>query len=68
MKEQPMTDEKTVGQGQIRLTRLGSGNHLSEMVLGTVALSAMLDAEVDRLCRAVRYERSHARRDTRAGS
>ena len=31
-----MSDEKTVGQGQFRLTRLGSGNHLSEMVRGTV--------------------------------
>ena len=63
-----MTDEKTVGQGQIRLTRLGSGNHLSEMVRGTVALNAMLDAEADRLCGAVRYERNHARQDTRVGS
>jgi hypothetical protein len=68
MKEQPMTDEKTVGQNQIRLTRLGSGNHLSEMVRGAVALNAMLDAEADRLCGAVRYERSQARQDTRAGS
>ena len=65
-----MSDEKTVGQGQIRLTRLGSGNHLSEMVRGTVeeTLNAMLDAEADRVCGAVRYERSHARQDTRAGS
>ena len=28
----------------------------------------MLDAEADRLCGAARYERSEARRDTRAGS
>ena len=57
-----MTDEKTVGQGQIRLTRLGSGNHLSEMVRGTVeeTLNAMLDAEADRLCGAARYERNNA--------
>jgi hypothetical protein len=57
-----MTEEKTVGQGQIRLTRLASGNHLSEMVRGTVALNAMLDAEADRLCGAVRYACSQAGR------
>jgi putative transposase len=40
------------------------------MVRGTVeeALNAMLDAEADRLCGAGRYERSEARKDTRAGS
>ena len=31
-------------------------------------MNAMLDAETDRLCRAERYERTEARRDTRAGS
>src|ERR1041385_6952096 len=30
-------------------------------------LNALLDAEPDRLCNAQRYERSDARRDTRAG-
>src|SRR5437763_15227101 len=30
-------------------------------------LNALLDAEADRLCNAQRYERSAARRDTRAG-
>ena len=36
---------------------------------GTVeeTLNALLDAEADRLCHAQRYERSAARRDTRAG-
>ena len=45
-------------------------DHLGEMVRGTVeeALNALLDAEADRLCGAARYERSEARRDTRAGS
>ncbi len=45
-------------------------DHLGEMVRGTVeeALNAMLDAEADRLCGASRYERSEARKDTRAGS
>jgi Transposase, Mutator family len=31
-------------------------------------LNAMLDAEADRLCQAERYERTEARKDTRAGS
>ena len=40
------------------------------MVRSTVeeTLNAMLDAEADRLCRAERYERTEARKDTRAGS
>ena len=43
--------------------------HLGEVVRGTVeeTLNALLDAEADRLCNAQRYERSEARRDTRAG-
>ena len=31
-------------------------------------LNALLDAEADRLCQAERYQRSEARKDTRAGS
>ena len=31
-------------------------------------MNAMLDAEADRLCHAERYERTEARKDTRAGS
>src|SRR5437667_12656017 len=44
-------------------------SHLDRVVRGTVeeTLNALLDAEVDRLCNAQRYERSEARRDTRAG-
>src|SRR5262245_16628824 len=44
-------------------------SHLDRMVRGTVeeTLNALLDAEADRLCNAQRYERSEARRDTRAG-
>ena len=39
------------------------------MVCGTVQeiLNTLLDAEVDRLCQARRYERTAARTDTRAG-
>ena len=44
-------------------------NHLDRVVRGSVeeTLNALLDAEADRLCNAQRYQRSEARRDTRAG-
>jgi putative transposase len=44
-------------------------DHLGEVVRGTVeeTLNALLQAEADALCGAQRYERSDARRDTRAG-
>jgi putative transposase len=44
-------------------------DHLGELVRGTVeeTLNAMLDKEADQLCNASRYERTEARRDTRAG-
>src|SRR6202140_1666857 len=44
--------------------------HLGEVVRSTVeeTLNALLDAEADQLCRAERYERTEARKDTRAGS
>ena len=45
-------------------------DHLKHIVRGSVeeTLNALLDAEADRLVGAGRYERSEARRDTRAGS
>jgi len=45
-------------------------DHLGRIVRGTVedTLNALLDAEADRLCNARRYERTEARRDTRAGT
>src|SRR6266702_3435707 len=44
-------------------------SHRDRVVRGTVeeTLNALLDAEADRLCNAQRYERSAARRDSRAG-
>src|SRR5437773_3221302 len=44
-------------------------SHLDRVVRSTVeeTLNALLDAEADRLCNAQRYERTEARRDTRAG-
>jgi transposase-like protein len=43
--------------------------HLGEIVRGSVqeTLNELLDAEADRLCNARRYERTGARKDTRAG-
>src|SRR6267378_4098346 len=44
-------------------------SHLDRVVRSSVeeTLNALLNAEADRLCNAQRYERSEARRDTRAG-
>src|SRR5580700_1708196 len=44
--------------------------HLDDIVRQTVqdTLNTLLDAEADELCGAKRYERSAARKDTRAGS
>src|SRR5919201_2052785 len=44
-------------------------SHLDQVLRGTEreTLNALLYAEADRLCHAQRYERSEARRDTRAG-
>jgi transposase-like protein len=62
---------ETAGMGEvIQIDEARIRDHLGEMVRGTVeeALNSMLDAEADRLCNAGRYERTEARRDTRAGS
>src|SRR6187397_2953622 len=66
MDEKPET--KPMGQ-VIQIDEARIRDHLGEMVRGTVeeALNAMLDAEADQLCGAGRYERSEARKDTRAG-
>src|SRR6476661_1840574 len=47
----------------------GIKNHLDQVVRDTVeeTLNGLLDAEADRLCNAQRYERTEARRDSRAG-
>ena len=51
-----------------QLTMNGSGT-TSTGSCGSVeeTLNALLEAKADRLCNAQRYERSEARRDTRAG-
>jgi len=62
-------DDKAMGE-VIRIDEAMVRDHLGEMVRGTVeeTLNAMLDAEADQLCGAARYERTEARKDTRAGS
>jgi putative transposase len=52
-----------------RLTTSGSKVNLDRVVRGTVeeTLNALLEAGAHRFCNAQRYERSEARRDTRAG-
>lgn len=61
-KDKPMGNVIHIDEARIK-------DHLGEMVRGTLeeALNAMLDAEADRLCGADRYQRSEARKDTRAG-
>ena len=66
-----MDEKNEIGMGEvIQIDEARIRDHLGEMVRGTVeeALNAMLDAEADQLCNAGRYERTEARRDTRAGS
>ena len=61
---------KETKTGQIiRIEQEQLNRHLDKMVRGTVerTLNELLDAEADRLCGAGRYERTEARKDTRAG-
>jgi transposase-like protein len=72
-KEATMTNEDMPIPGPlnnvIRIDDERIKGHLDRVVRGTVeeTLNALLDAEADRLCNAQRYERTEARRDTRAG-
>jgi putative transposase len=64
-------DKDPPGVGNvIRIDEERIRDHLGRIVRGTVedTLNGLLDAEADRLCGATRYERTEARRDTRAGS
>jgi putative transposase len=61
---------KEAKTGQIiRIEQEQLNRHLDKVVRGTVerTLNELLDAEADRLCQAERYERTEARKDTRAG-
>ncbi len=66
----PTRSSKEAKTGQIiRIEQDQLNKHLDKVVRGTVerTLNELLDAEADRLCGAGRYERSQARKDTRAG-
>jgi len=61
---------KEAKTGQIiRIEQEQLNRHLDKVVKGTVerTLNELLDAEADMLCGAGRYERTEARKDTRAG-
>ena len=63
-------ENKESKAGQIiRIEQEQLSKHLDKVVRGTVeeTLNALLDEEADRLCQARRYERTEARKDTRAG-
>jgi len=66
----PARTNKEAKTGQIiRIEQEQLNKHLDKVVRGTVerTLNELLDAEADRLCGAGRYERTEARKDTRAG-
>ena len=71
--EATMTTENTPIPGAlnnvIRIDDEQIRGHLDRVVRGTVeeTLNALLESEADRLCNAQRYERTEARRGTRAG-
>ena len=65
-----MSDSVSKNLGKvIQIDETQIQQHLGELVRGTVeeTLNKLLDAEADQLCNAARYERTAARRDTRAG-
>ena len=66
-----MEEDSTKGLSNvIRIDDDRIQDHLGKIVRGSVeeTLNALLEAEAERLCNAERYERTQARRDTRAGS
>ena len=66
----PARSKKEAKAGQIiRIEQDQLNKHLDKVVRETVerTLNALLDAEADRLCHASSYERTEARKDTRAG-
>jgi putative transposase len=66
----PARTKKEAKTGQIiRIEQDELNKHLDKIVKGSVerTLNELLDAEADRLCQAARYERTEARKDTRAG-
>ena len=68
-KTTPRKEGTSVTDTIITLNEQTLKNHLGELVRGTVeeTLNKLLDAEADRIANAGKYERSEARKDTRAG-
>jgi transposase-like protein len=66
--EESVKDEKNLNN-VIKIDQAQMTNQLGRLVRRSVeeTLNEMLDAEADQLCQAQRYERTEARRDTRAG-
>jgi putative transposase len=64
------TEAPIVRLAAIQVDEARIHEHLDDIVRQTVqdTLNTLLDAEADELCGAKRYERSAARKDTRAGS
>ena len=65
-----MAKDYTSSMGKvIKIDESKIQDHLGELVRGTVeeTLNKMLDAEADQFCNAGRYERTDARKNTRAG-
>jgi putative transposase len=64
-----MTDSNSEAGQIVSVDEERIKKHLGEIVRGSVqeTLNALLDAEADRLCNPRRYERTEARKDTRAG-
>ena len=62
-------DTSTLGK-VIEIDEARIKDHLGELVRGSVedTLNTLLEAEADQMCNAARYERTEARRDTRAGT
>jgi len=69
METTTMTDSTPTLGKVIEIDERKIQDHLGQIVRGTVeeTLNAMLEAEADVLCGAMRYERVPERRDTRAG-
>ena len=64
-------NEDSTNQGQvIRIDDERVRDYLRSVVRGSVeeTLNALLEAEAEQLCKAQRYERTEARRDTRRGA
>ena len=66
--EESIKDGKSLNN-VIKIDQAQMNNQLGQLVRKSVedTLNEMLDAEADQLCQAQRYERTDARKDTRAG-